>query len=208
MNYGELTAEIGRYTENTNSKFVQSIPTFIRNAEKRIYIDVPDLPRSRLTAFTECIPGQAVYATPLKYLAPISMELGLGCGKFLDFLDNKEPEYVKAAFAHASSGRPRAYGLQDDDEFLIGPTPSQEYRLTFNFMGYPESIIEANNTWLGDNFEFVLLYGSLVEAYTFMKGEPDVMQAYVTQYNDSLALLRKFTMDMSHRDSNRYPPAR
>jgi hypothetical protein len=208
MNLAELTTSIEDYTENRNATFVANIPTFIRNAERRIHIDCPDLPRSRLMSFAAMTPTVRVYPTPVRLLTPLSLSVSSPAGVFIDYLDNKEPEYVYSAFGNSAQARPRVYALLDNNEFVVSPAPDLAYRMDFAYTGYPESIVESGTSWIGDNFEFVLLYGALVEAYTFMKGEADVLQGYALQYKDSLRLLKDFSQARSHQDAFRVAQGR
>jgi hypothetical protein len=87
--------------------------------------------------------------------------------------------------------------------FILGPTPNAAYNVELHYYYYPTSIVTAGSTWLGDNFDSVLLYGSLVEAYTFMKGEPDLLTLYNTKYNEALALAKRLGDGMERQDAYR-----
>lgn len=208
MTYTELVQAIQDYTENTESTFIASIPIFVRNAEKRIYHDCPDLPRAQRTEDVLAVVDQVNYTLPDGFLAPVAMSVRTPEGAFISYPDNKEPEYARIAFSNSDSRVPRVYAVIDHDSFLVLPAPDDAYILRMTYFAVPPSIVDAETTWLGDNFDFVLLYGALVEAYTFMKGEADMLQAYTLQYKDSLALLKNFSREPSHRDSLRYAKGR
>lgn len=114
------------------------------------------------------------------------------------YLLNRDVNYLREVYPNpVYKGIPKYYaifGPRSDDEgeltFIVGPTPDANYSAELHYYYYPESIVTANTTWLGDNFDSVLLYGSLVEAYTWMKGEPDLMQLYETKFKEALALLK------------------
>ena len=119
------------------------------------------------------------------------------------FLYNKDVEYIREAYpAVASTGTPKYYALLDET-LLLGPTPDAVYTLSLNYMAYPESITTADNTWLGDNFDSVLLYGSLLEAYTFMKGEPDIIAGYQKRYDEAMVQLKQLAEGKNRQDTYR-----
>lgn len=192
MNYAELTERIQEYTENYEATFVADIPTFIQNAEKRIFQNAkPPVAAARLTfplvALAELQP------LPADFLAPNSLRIDdTPNGRV--YLDLKEYEYIDSAFGNDVAGIPRVYAMREVGQLLVTPAPDIAYNATLDYFAYPESIVTAGTTWLGDNFDMLLLYGALVEAYTFMKGEADLVAIYQTQYDKDLVLLKKYVV--------------
>jgi len=149
-------------------------------------------------------------SAPSDYLATYSMAVIDGDGNY-EYLLNKDVNFIRAAYPKATdTGLPRYYALfgpRSDDvnelSFMLGPKPDSAYTVELHYFYYPESITTANTTWLGDNFDTVLLYGSLVEAYTFMKGEPDMVALYDSKYKEALALAKRLGDGMERQDAYR-----
>lgn len=211
MNYTELSNAIQAYTENTSSDFVAQIPVFVEQAEQRIYnsIQFPSL-RKNVTGTTTT--NNKYLACPTDFLAVYSMAVIDGTGAY-EYLLNKDVNYIRQAYpVPTDTGIPRYYALfgptsnnQDELTFILGPTPDANYSVELHYFYYPESITVAANgrTWLGDNFDTVLLYGSLVEAYTYMKGEADMMNMYNQKYMEALALAKRLGDGMERTDAYR-----
>jgi hypothetical protein len=211
MDYATLSATLKAYVENDFPASVgsgsltsaQQIATFVTQAEQRIYNTVELLVLRKVTTLTT-VNGTSTVSAPADWLATYSMAaLDPATGQY-SFMANKDVEYIREAFpAPATTGVPRYYALQDNDTFLLGPTPNAVYTLSLNYMAYPTSITTANNTWLGDNFDSVLLYGSLLEAYTFMKGEPDVIAGYQRRYDEAMVQLKQLAEGKNRQDTYR-----
>lgn len=211
MNYATLSSTIQAYVENDFPASVgsgsltsaQQIATFVTQAEQRIYNTVQLLVLRKVTTLTT-VNGTSTVSAPADWLATYSMAaLDPVTGQY-SFMANKDVEYIREAFpAPATTGVPRYYALQDNDTFLLGPTPGAAYTLSLNYFYYPESITTADNTWLGDNFDSVLLYGSLLEAYTFMKGEPDVIAGYQRRYDEAMVQLKQLAEGKNRQDTYR-----
>jgi hypothetical protein len=148
---------------------------------------------------------------PNDFLAVYSIAAVDGTGAF-EYLLNKDVNFIRQAYPNPSSdtGIPKYYALfgsQTNDvnelTFILGPTPDATYSIELHYYYYPESIVTASTTWLGDNFDTVLLYGSLVEAYTYMKGEADMMQLYNQKYMEALALAKRLGDGMERQDAYR-----
>jgi len=214
MNYTELKAAIIAYTENQDSSFEAEVPVFVRQAEQRIYnsVQFPSL-RKNVTGSTSA--SNKYLACPSDFLAVYSMAVVDGTGRY-EYLLNKDVNFIRQAYpAPTSVGLPRYYALfgpQSNDvnelTFILGPTPDAAYPVELHYFFYPESIVTAGNTWLGDNFDSVLLYGSLVEAYTYMKGEQDILQLYNTKFMEALALAKRLGDGMERTDAYRTGQAR
>jgi hypothetical protein len=209
MNYTQLSNAIQAYTENTEADFVAEIPVFVQQAEQRIYNNVqfPSL-RKNVTGATT---GSNKYlACPQDFLAVYSMAVVDGTGAY-EYLLNKDVNFIRQAYpVPTDTGLPRYYALfgpQSNDanelSFILGPTPDASYVVELHYYFYPESIVTASTTWLGDNFDSVLLYASLVEAYTYMKGEADMMQLYNQKFMEALALAKRLGDGMERQDAYR-----
>jgi hypothetical protein len=178
----------------------EQIALFFRNAELRIQNAV-QLPVSRKTGTVTTVANTSTVATPADWLASYSVALITPVTLAYNFLLNKDVEYIREAFpAVLSTGTPLYYALQDNETFLLGPTPDATYTLSLNYYYYPESITTAGTSWIGDTFPNVLLYAALVEGYTFMKGEADVVAQYEKLYSEGLDELKQFAEGMNRQD--------
>jgi hypothetical protein len=210
MNYATLSSTIQAYVENDFPSSVgsgsltsaQQIATFVTQAEQRIYNTVQILAERKVTNLAT-VNGTSTVAAPADWLSTYSMAvIDPSTGQFT-FMYNKDVEYIREAFpSPATTGVPRYYALQDDT-FLLGPTPGAVYTLSLNYMAYPTSITTATTSWLGDNFDSVLLYGALLEAYTFMKGEPDVIAGYQKRYDEAMVQLKQLAEGKNRQDTYR-----
>ena len=209
MNYTQLSDAIQAYTENTEANFVAEIPVFVQQAEQRIYntIQFPSL-RKNVTGSTTS--GNKYLGCPNDFLAVYSIAVIDGTGAY-EYLLNKDVNYIRQAYPQPTdTDIPKYYALfgsQSNDvnelTFLLGPTPDATYGVELHYYYYPQSIVTAGTTWLGDNFDSVLLYGSLVEAYTYMKGEQDIMAFYNVKYQEALALAKRLGDGMERQDAYR-----
>jgi hypothetical protein len=210
MNYTQLSANIQAYTENTESNFVAEIPVFVQQAEQRIYNNVqfPSI-RKNVTGSTSA--NNKYLGCPNDFLAVYSIAAIDALGNY-EYLLNKDVNYIRQAYPNPNTdkGIPKYYalfGAQTNDvnelTFILGPTPDATYSVELHYYYYPESIVTAGTSWLGDNFDSVLLYGSLVEAYTYMKGEPDMMALYNQKYMEALALAKRLGDGMERQDAYR-----
>ena len=207
MNYSELTTAIQDYTENTFG--ATDLATFVKQAEQRIYnsIQFPSLRKNVTGTVSSSTP---YLSAPNDYLSTYSLAVIDGSGDYTYLLD-KDVNFIREAYPNTSStGLPKHYalfGAQTNDvnelSFILGPKPDSAYTVELHYFYYPESIVTASTTWLGDNFDPVLLYGSLVEAYTFMKGEQDMVALYNTKYNEALAMAKRLGDGMERQDAYR-----
>ena len=188
MNYTELTAAIKDYTNNTETNFVAAIPTFIKQTEQRIYRSV-NLPVNRKNVAGTMTDGNAYLAKPTDFLFPLSLAITSNSNQI--FLLNKDANFIRSTYPNAATeGTPKYYGLFSDDRFIVGPTPDADYVTELHYYYQPNSIVTDETTWLGTNADTVLLHGSLIEAYTYMKGDADIMQMYQQRYGEALGLLK------------------
>ena len=209
MNYTELKSAIIAYTENQDPSFEAEIPVFVKQAEQRIYnsVQFPSL-RKNVTGSTTS--SNKYLACPNDFLAVYSMAVVDGTGRY-EYLLNKDVNFIRQAYpTPTSTGLPKYYALfgpQSSDikelTFILGPTPDATYTVELHYFFYPESIVTAGQTWLGDNLDSVLLYGSLVEAYTYMKGEPDMLKLYNEKYIEAVALAKRLGDGMERQDAYR-----
>ena len=224
MNYQELFTQIQTYTENqfpdtfvqvttggssTNVNAVTQINTFIMQAEERIYNTV-QIPSLRKNVTGNCTASNKYLACPTDFLSSYSMAVIYNGGEY-EYLLNKDVNFIRQAYPNpADTGLPRYYALfgsatndQDELTFILGPTPDSSYGVELHYFYYPESIVSAGTSWLGDNYSPVLLYGALVEAYTYMKGESDMLQAYNSKYNEALQQLNRLGTGLERGDAYR-----
>jgi hypothetical protein len=209
MNYTQLSAAIQAYTENTEDNFVAEIPVFVQQAEQRIYnsVQFPSLRKNMTGVVSSTTP---YLSAPSDYLATYSLAVVDASGNY-EYLLNKDVNFIRQAYPSANdTGLPKYYALfgaqtnaPNELSFILGPKPDANYMVELHFYYYPESIVTAEETWLGDNFDSVLLYGSLVEAYTYMKGETDMMGLYNQKYQEALALAKRLGDGMERQDAYR-----
>lgn len=222
MTYSELITAIQTYTENTfpsttlaDGTTVSSttqLNRFIEQAEQRIYntVQFPSLRKNVLGVVSTTTP---YLAAPTDYLATYSIAVIDSNSNYV-FLLNKDVNFIRQAYPKASdTGVPAYYALfgptvtgstiTTELSFMLGPKPDANYQTELHYYYYPESITTATTTWLGDNFDTVLLYGCLVEAYTYMKGEQDIIGLYDTKYKEALALAKRLGDGMERQDAYR-----
>jgi hypothetical protein len=222
MTYTELVATIQTYTENNfpaitlaDSSTVSptaQINRFIQQAEQRIYNSV-QFPFLRKNVTGTITANNKYLSCPDDYLSSYSLAIYSGAGPYT-FLLNKDVNFMREAYpTPTDTGTPKYYALfgptvagstiSNELSFILGPTPDATYSAELHYYYYPESITTALTTWLGDNFDTVLLYGSLVEAYTFMKGEQDLLVLYDTKYKEALALAKRLGDGLERQDAYR-----
>lgn len=190
--YAQLKQAIQDYTENDETTFVTNLPLFIRQAEERILKSV-QLSLFRKNATASTIDGNKYLSCPSDFLAPFSLSLADTNGdKF--FVEFKDPSFLQSYTPDATTtGAPRYYSQFDVDSFMLAPTPDAAYDVELHYFYRPNSLTlgsESGTTWLSINAELTLLYGSLVEAYLFMKGEQDMMAYYDKRFTESLSGLK------------------
>ena len=204
MNYSQLVAQIQDYTENQFTTTV--INTFITQAEQRIYNTV-QLPALRKNVTGTTTSGNKYLAIPAGWLATFSLAVINADNEYL-YLLNKDVNFIRQSFPDTDTdfyGVPQYYAVFDNSAFILGPTPDANYNVELHYFYYPESIttVVGGQTWLGDNFSSVLLYGSLLEAYTYMKGEKDVLDNYRARYDEAMLLLKQLADGKDRQDAYR-----
>jgi hypothetical protein len=223
MNYTQLFETIKGYVENDfpNQDWTDSagtgtvtltgteqINTFIQQAEQRIYNSV-QLPVFRKNVTGLVTTGNKYLNVPTDWLATFSLAVIHPVTQVQTYLLNKDVEFIREAFPPPDVlGTPQYYAIFDNTTFILGPTPDAGYNMELHYFGYPTSIVTAGTSWLGDNFDSALLYGSLLEAYTFMKGEVDVIQNYTARYTDAMIQLKQLGEGKDRQDTYRTMQAR
>ena len=215
MNYAQLFETIKGYVENDfpSTQFTDSaggtgtftskeqIDTFIEQAEQRIFNSV-QFPNFRKNQTGTLSPSNQYLEAPPGFLA--SYSLAVITNDSYEYLLNKDVNYIRAAYPNPTvEGIPKYYAQFDDNTFILGPTPDVAYTVEMHYFFYPESIVTAGTTWLWDNFDSALLYGALVEAYTYMKGEADIVAAYNKRYEEAMILAKRLGDGMNRRDAYR-----
>ena len=186
--YAQLKQAIQDYTENDETSFVNNLPLFIRLAEERILKGV-QLSFFRKNASAITLTNDQYLACPSDFLAPFSLSLaGTDGDKF--FVEFKDPSFIQTYTPDATTtGAPKYYAQFDVDNFILGPTPDAEYTAELHYFYRPNSLTigtDSGTTWLSENAELALLYGSLIEAYIYMKGEQDVMATYNQRFQEAI----------------------
>jgi len=210
MTYDELYQSIIDFTESNDTTFTENIPTFVQNAEERIYnsVLIPVLRRNVTGSMTI---NNKYLTCPSDYLAPYEMAVSVSNGLLpptysYEYLLQKDVSYVRQAYpTPTSTGVPKYYAQFDENTFIIGPTPDQNYTVELHYYYYPESIVTLGTSWVGENFPMCLLYGSLVEANIFLKGEADIQQNYEKLFADNMGLLKNYADGRTRNDNFRRP---
>lgn len=208
MNYAALVTAVSDYLENSFSTEV--INQCISQAETRIYntVQIPAL-RKNVTGVTEI--ANKYLACPNDFLSSYSMAAIDPVTGNYTYLLNKDVNFIREAYPNpTSTGAPKYYALfgplssnPNELTFILGPTPGAVYSVELHYFFYPESIVTAGTTWLGDNYDPALFYGTLVEAYTFMKGEQDMVVLYNTKYNEAMTQLKRLGDGLERQDAYR-----
>jgi hypothetical protein len=203
MNYATLVTLVQQYCESTESSFVANIPTFVQLAEERIYnsVQIPAIRRNQIGTLT---PNNKYLTMPPDWLATFSLAVINPVTNAQEFLLDKDVNFIRQSYPDPDdAGVPKYYAIFDKNTFILGPTPDSNYQVEMHYYYYPESIVTAGTSWVGDNFETVLLYGTLREAYTYLKGEADMMQYYEQKYQEALQLILRMGDGLNRRDSYR-----
>lgn len=190
MNYAELVTAIEDTCQTTETSFVAHIPDFVRTAEQRIYnaVQLPNLRKHSTGAMTL---GNRYLSAPTDFLSAFAMAVRAPTTDLYTEMQYRDVDWLREAYPDpAATGIPAYYALWDDNTFLLSKTPDVAYNVELHYYYKPTSIVSASTTWLGTNFDSVLLYGALVQAYIYQKGEADMVTLYENQFKEGLALLK------------------
>ena len=214
MNYTELKQAILDYVEAGDAAFVDNVPNFVRATEQATY-NVAQVPASRRAVTLTLGAGEKYLPLPSDFLSAFSVA-SVGADGGYQYLVEKDVNYIREAYpSPTDTGAPAHYALfgpqipdapspgPADMELFFGPTPDDDYGIELHYYAYPESIVTAGTTWLGNNFDTVLLYGSLLEANMFIKGDDDMTKMYKAKFDDALAKLKVLVDGKNRRDAYR-----
>ena len=202
--YAQLKTAIQDYTENTKTSFVTNLPVFIRAAEDRIF-KLVDLEIFRKNATSALTQGDPYLSVPSDYLSSFSLSVTNSSSK--EFLLQKDVNYIQEYNPNpATTGTPKYYAFFDKDNFIMAPTPDSNYAVELHYYYRPASLTagsDSGTTWLSDNAPNALLYGSLVEAYIYMKGEQDMLQMYEKQFTEAMTRIKDLAEARENSDAYR-----
>ena len=208
MNYAELKINIADICENEFTE--EQYAMFTQQAEQKIYNTV-QLANLRKNVTGTLTANNKYLAVPNDFLSVYSLAIYPAAGGNYEFLLDKDVNFIRQAYPNpATTGKPKHYaifGPQSSDvnelTFILGPTPDATYAAELHYYYYPESIVTAGETWLGENFDSALLNGALVEAIRFMKGEADMVKLYQDMYMQAIALLKNLGDGKQRTDTYR-----
>jgi hypothetical protein len=220
MNYTELSTAIRNYSETEEPDFITNIPVFVQAAEQRIYNSV-QLSYLRKNVTSTLTPNNKYLSSPQDFLSVYSIAV-VGAGGSYEYLLNKDVNFIRQAYpSPTDTGVPKYYAIfgptttsdtppvqTNELSFILGPTPNSNYPVELHYFYYPESIVTAGTTWLGDNFDTALLYGALREAAIFQRQEADVVANYEQKYNETMTLLKQLGDGKERQDAYRTPQVR
>ena len=222
MNYSTLLETIKGFCENDfpDTSFTDSVGnsvsltsteqvnTFIDQAEQKVFNSVQILNLRKNVTWSLTASNQYL-KTPSDWLSNFSLAVIDSTTGAYSYLLNKDVNFIRESFpSPTATGTPTHYAVFDDNTYILGPTPDLSYAMELHYFYYPQSIVTAGTSWLGDNFDSVLLYGALIEAHIFMKGEADVYQNYTARYNEAMTLLKQLSEGKNRQDMYRTQQAR
>jgi hypothetical protein len=201
---------VQNYCENVFQKV--DMDTFIRQAENRIF-NVAQPANQRKNVTGSLTAGNKYLQCPVDFLSVFSLAIYPAAGGAYEYLLDKDVNFIRQAYPNpATTGKPKHYAIfgprsdnEDELTLILGPTPDAAYNAELHYYAYPESIVDAadGRTWLGDNFDSVLLYGTMNEALTYMKGEPDMIKLYQERYVQAVALYKNLADGKQRGDAYR-----
>ena len=210
MNYTQLTSAIKGFAENdfpaTVGSFTspEQIARFVQLAEQSIFNTV-QMPAFRKNQTGNVTTGNKYLATPPDWLATFSLAV-INAANEYHYLLNKDVNFIRESFPDTDAtfyGEPQYYGIFDDNTFILGPTPDASYAVELHYFYYPESIVTAGTSWLGNNFDSVLLYGALLEAANFMKSDADIIANYKDRFGRAMTELKQLGDAKDRQDAYR-----
>lgn len=210
MNYTQLTSAIKGFAENDFPATVgafssaEQIARFVQLAEQSVFNTV-QLPAFRRNVTGNMTSNNRFLQTPTDWLATFSLAV-INAANETSYLLNKDVNFIRESFPDtdaAFNGQPQYYAIFDDNTFILGPTPDANYNSELHYFYYPESIVTAGTSWLGTNFDSVLLYGALLEAANFMKSDADAVNLYKERYGRAMAELKQLGDAKDRQDAYR-----
>lgn len=202
LTYTQLSQAIQDYCESTETSFVNNIPIFVQQAEDRINRSVV-LPAYIKNVTGSVTAGNRFLATPSDFLAQFSMTILDDDGQYVN-LNEVDTSFIREAYDDITEqGIPQYYSLFNNSSFILGPVPDKSYTVNLEYYYEPPSIVDTGTSWLGDHADSCLLYACLIEAYTYLKGEPTLLQLYDTKYKENLARLKTLGEGYNNRDNFR-----
>ena len=198
--YATLVQAVKDFTEYDEATFNANIDTFIKNCEERLLYSV-DLDVFRRNATATTTNGNKYLALPSDFLSPFSLSVTANGSQ--QFLLNKDVEYLQEYNPTGATGVPKYYALFDINNFILAPTPAAVYPVEMHYYYKPASIVDTGTSWLGDNAEQALLYGTLFEAYTYMKGDADLLNLYNQRFGEAMTRLKNFGEGRENIDAYR-----
>jgi hypothetical protein len=202
LTYAQLSTAIQQYTQVNETSFIANIPNFVQNTEV-IVNNAVQLPASRQTSTLTATAGSQYLTLPTGFLSMFSLAVSSPTEGYV-YLLNKDVNYITEAYPYQTArGLPVAYALNNASQMILGPIPNSAYSLVLNYYAYPQSIVTAGTSWLGENFSNVLLWGSITEAYIYLKGEADLIQTYQAKFQEALAELKQLVDGKDRGDTYR-----
>lgn len=212
--YAQLATAIQQYTQVDETTFVANIPNFVQNTEVLVNNTV-QLPAFRKNVTGVTTAGFPYLDVPADFLAMFSLAvqtteiIGVTPVTAYNYLLNKDVNYIREVYPYPEvDGIPKCYALFDNTAFILGPTPDDEYTVELHYFAYPQSIVTAGTSWLGNNYPNVLLWGSLVEAYIYLKGEADLIQTYQAKFQEAIGPLKQLSDGKDRQDNYRVTQVR
>lgn len=204
MDYATLVTDIQSYLENSETDFVSRIPQFVRSAEEIISRRV-QLPRFRKHSTGALTASNRFLSTPSDFLAPYSLSVDDGTGAY-SYLKMVDLSFLREAYPDDSiEGQPEYYALTDEDSVALAPVPDTAYSVEMSYFYRPESIVTASTSWIGDNSENALLWGSIVQGYIYLKGDPELLAEYKNQFDQSIGELQLLAEGRDVKDTYKKP---
>lgn len=201
LNYAQLVSAIEDYLQYNDQVFVDNLPVIIQQAEDRIYQSI-QAPVERKNSIGSLTINNQYLGAPPDMLSIASMAV-ISNGSYT-FLLPREVSFMREAYpSPTATGLPKCYALFDQTTFIFGPTPDASYDVELNYHAKPDSIVSAGTSWIGDNFESILLSACLLEAYIFLKGDADLIQLYDNRYKEALSTFQLLGEGLDERDSFR-----
>lgn len=205
MNYGQLRTAVQQYLECTEATFNANFPQFVRLCEEDVYrqIQLPDL---IVTSLSNVVSGNQYVPLPDDFLSPYYLAVQLPTGEWQMML-SKDHSFIRECYPVVSlTGVPRFFAVFDESAMIIGPTPDANYPIELNYFNFPPSLsagADAGTTWLSENAENALLFGTIVQGYTYLKGDQDIIKQYTDQYTSALSQLKVIAEGRDRKDSYR-----